>query len=357
VWLSGVRRIGKTVLCRQLERTEFFNCDLPSVQRQLSDPEVFFHRLGPGKRVVLDEVHRLADPSGALKIAADEFPGLRLLATGSSTLAATRKFRDSLSGRKLPVNLLPVLWSEAAAFGITDLDRRLLQGGFPGLLVGPEAGQVFFEEWIDSFYARDIQELFGVRNRSAFLNLFKLALTRSGGLLDVTDLSKAVGISRPTVMSHLDALEIAHAILRLPPYHRGGPREIVSRPKLFGFDTGLIAHVRGWTSIRDTDRGYLWEHLVLDELRCIQPASRIRFWRDKSGREIDFLIDRGSRGVDTVEAKVDPDQFDAGNLEAFRALHPTGRDYLVCPYVQQSYIARRGSRRITVCGVTGLPAG
>jgi predicted AAA+ superfamily ATPase len=357
VWLSGVRRIGKTVLCRQLERTEFFNCDLPSVQRQLSDPEVFFHRLGPGKRVVLDEVHRLADPSATLKIAADEFPGLRLLATGSSTLAATKKFRDSLSGRKLPVNLLPVLWREAPAFGITDLDRRLLQGGFPELLVGPESGQVFFEEWIDSFYARDIQELFGVRNRSAFLNLFKLALMRSGGLLDVTDLSKAVGISRPTVMSHLDALEIAHAILRLPPYHRGGPREIVSRPKLFGFDTGLIAHVRGWTSIRDTDRGHLWENLVLDELRCIQPSGRIRFWRDKSGREIDFLIDRGSRGVDTVEAKVDPDQFDAGNLEVFRTLHPTGQDYLVCPYVQKSYIVRRGSRRITVCGVTGLPAG
>src|SRR3989304_721605 len=84
-----------------------------------------------------------------------------------------------------------VVWlSGVRRIGKTVLCRRLLQGGFPELLVGPESGQVFFEEWIDSFYARDIQELFGVRNRSAFLNLFKLALMRSGGLLDVTDLSK-----------------------------------------------------------------------------------------------------------------------------------------------------------------------
>jgi hypothetical protein len=356
VWLSGVRRVGKTVLCRQLDRIEYFNCDLPSVQRQLADPEVFFRRMGSAERIVLDEIHRLPDPSAVLKIAADEFPGLRILATGSSTLAATRKFRDSLSGRKRMVHLLPVLWREASAFGIADLDRRLLRGGFPEMLLGAAVDAAFFEEWLDSFYARDIQELFGVRNRGAFLALLKLVLLRSSGQLDISDLAKEVGISRPTVMSHLDSLEIAHAILRVPPFHRGGHREIISRPKLYGFDTGLIAHVRGWTSIRDTDRGHLWEHLVLDELRCLHPEGRIRTWRDKSGREIDFVIDRGSRGIDTIEAKVDPGRFDPENLETFRSRYPVGRDFIVCPYVDASYPLRRGSRNLTVCGVEGLPS-
>ncbi|MCX7030966.1 MAG: ATP-binding protein [Spirochaetes bacterium] len=357
VWLSGVRRIGKSVLCRQLERVEYFNCDLPSVQRQLTDPEVFLRRMGSAARIVLDEVHRLPDPSMVLKIAADAFPRLRILAIGSSTLAATRKFRDSLSGRKRMVHLLPALWREASAFGIADLDLRLLRGGFPEVLLGTTTDPAFFEEWLDSFYARDIQELFGVRNRSAFLGVLKLALLRSSGQLDISDLAKEVGISRPTVMSHLDSLEIAHAILRVSPFHRGGQREILNRPKLFGFDTGLIAHVRGWTQIRDTDRGHLWEHLVLDELRDLHPEGRIRYWRDKSGREIDFVIDRGSRGVDTLEAKVDPGRFDAANLEAFRSHHPIGRDFVVCPYVEASYVIRRGSRNITVCGVKDLPTG
>jgi predicted AAA+ superfamily ATPase len=356
VWLSGVRRIGKSVLSRQLDQCEYFNCDLPSVQRQLSDPEVFFKRMGTTTRIVLDEVHRLHDPSAVLKIAADEFPRLRILATGSSTLAATRKFRDSLSGRKRAVHLLPVLWREASAFGTADLDKRLLRGGFPEVLLGTTADPAFFEEWLDSFYARDIQELFGVRNRGAFLSLLKLALLRSSGLLDISDLAKEAGISRPTVMSHLDALEIAHALVRIPPYHGGGHREIINRPKLFGFDTGIIAHVRGWTTIRDSDRGHLWEHLVLDELRLLNPEGRIRYWRDKSGREIDFVIDRGSRGADTIEAKVDPGRYDAANLEIFRSHHPVGRDYVACPYVDSPYIIRRGSRNITVCGVGDLPA-
>ena len=107
--------------------------------------------------VVLDEVHRLADPSLPLKIAADEYPHLRILATGSSTLAATGKFRDTLTGRKRAVHLCPVLWEECAEpFGVADLDRRLLHGGLPEALLAAAKSRPSFAEWIDSFYARDI---------------------------------------------------------------------------------------------------------------------------------------------------------------------------------------------------------
>jgi len=38
VWLSGVRRVGKTTLARSLENTLYLNCDLPSVQELLAEP-------------------------------------------------------------------------------------------------------------------------------------------------------------------------------------------------------------------------------------------------------------------------------------------------------------------------------
>src|SRR5450631_3877278 len=88
VWLSGVRRVGKTTLAQTLEDAEVVNCDLPSSQRLLADPEAFYRSLDQ-PRLVLDEVHQLPDPSRLLKIGADAFPGLKILATGSSTLAAT----------------------------------------------------------------------------------------------------------------------------------------------------------------------------------------------------------------------------------------------------------------------------
>lgn len=71
--------------------------------------------------MVFDEVHQLPDPSRLLKIGADAFPHLRILATGSSTLAATTKFRDALTGRKRVVELVPVLHEELPAFGVGDL--------------------------------------------------------------------------------------------------------------------------------------------------------------------------------------------------------------------------------------------
>src|SRR5437867_548138 len=125
VWLTGPRRVGKTVLAQSIPNAEFLNCDLPSVAERLRDVESFYRSLR--KRVVIfDEVHQLPDPSRLLKIGADGFPKLRILATGSSTLAATQKFRDSLTGRKRVVALTPVLHEELPAFGVADTRERLL---------------------------------------------------------------------------------------------------------------------------------------------------------------------------------------------------------------------------------------
>ena len=349
VWLSGVRRVGKTSLCRLMPTGHFFNCDLPSTQRQLSDPEAFFAQYKRDAPLLLDEVHRIADPALALKIAADEFPGLRILATGSSTLQATRKFKDSLTDRKRALHLLPVLWREClGAFDCPDLDRRLLRGGLPGILLADTPTPDFFEDWMDSYYARDIQELFGVRNRTGFMALLKLVALRNGGLLDVTDLAKESGLSRPTVMAHLDAMEIAHAIIRIPPFHGGGRREIVRRPRVYAFDTGLVAHVRGWTTIREDDRGLLWENLVLDELRATHPPPAIHYWRDKSHREIDFFVEQSEGRVDALEAKINPDAFESEALRVFRQLYPRGSNYLICPFVREPYILRRDGLSVEV---------
>lgn len=344
VWFSGVRRVGKTTLVKQLENVDYLNCDLPSVRRRLADPEFFLSSCDPERRLVLDEVHRIEEPSLLLKIAADEYPEIKMLATGSSTLAAAKKFRDALTDRKRTLHLPPVPWNETVGvFGVNDLNRRLLCGGLPRILLEGEPQPDFFEDWLESFYARDIQELFNIRNRTGFLSLIQLLCLQSGGSLDVSALSKKCRISRPTSMSYLDAMEIAHALYRVPPFFGGGHREIIKQPKAYIFDTGLIAHFNGWESIRDDDAGLLWEHLVLDELRREFPARKIHYWRDKSGRELDFVVEHSPNKVDIYEAKLTPDAFDAGNLQRFRQLHPEGENFVICPYVPDPFRERKGS--------------
>lgn len=355
-WLAGVRRTGKTTIARQVPGTVFLNCDLPSVVRRCEDPEWLFGSMPGDSVIVLDEVHRLPDPSRVLKVAADAHPSLRILATGSSTLAATRKFRDSLTGRKAVVHLPPVMWTECeAGFGGADLDRRLLRGGLPEMLLADEVEPEWYAEWLDSFYARDIQELFGIRERAGFLSLLRLMLRQSGGLADYSALSRECDVSRPTVKAHLEAMAVAYALAPVPPFHGGGRRELVRRPKVYGFDTGFVSYVRGWTSIRDEDRGGLWEHLVLDVLRTAPGTGSLGYWRDKSDREVDFVVPRG-KTVDAIECTIRPDRLEARNLEAFRQAYPMGRNFVVAPGVREPYEFRLGAHTVRAVGCADLLA-
>src|SRR5437879_10728948 len=124
VWLAGVRRIGKTYLCQSLPDIEYFDCELPRVRRLMEDPESFLQSL-VGKRIVLDEIHRLPNPSELLKIAADHFPTVRVIATGSSTLGASSRFRDTLAGRKSELWLTPMIQVDLDYFGNENLPHRL----------------------------------------------------------------------------------------------------------------------------------------------------------------------------------------------------------------------------------------
>lgn len=351
VWLSGVRRVGKTTISKMFMNVVYLNCDLPSVGRRLEDPESFLKSVDKDRIIVFDEIHRLEDPSRILKIASDEFPEIKVLATGSSTLDATRKFKDSLTGRKSVIYLSPVLWDEAKEiFNIKDLDLRLLRGGLPEPLLSANKDEAFYAEWIDSFFARDIQELFNVRNRTGFLKLMQLLFRSSGNLIEVTQLSKMSGMTRPTVMSYLEAMRIANMLFLLPPFHGGGRREITQRPKCYTFDTGFVSFVNGWNEIRENDRGLLWEHLVLDILRTHINESQLFYWRDKSGREVDFVIKKPGNTVDIIECKINPDRLSLKQIKTFRELYPYGNNFCFSPYISDSYTLEKNSIKINFIG-------
>ena len=349
VWLSGVRRCGKTTLAQSLGEAQivYVNCDLPTVEDMVRDPRLFFS--GCTKPVVVfDEIHQLRDPARVLKIGADAFPELRILATGSSTLAASKKFRDTLTGRKRQVHLTPVSWAELAAFGAA-LPRRLFHGGLPLALLAESKQPGLYREWLDSFFARDIQRLFGFRDINRFNTLFEYLLQQSGGQFEVTKTATALGISRATVESHVSALEITHAVTLVRPFHGGGQNELVKQPKVYGFDTGFVSFARGWDPLRQEDLGVLWEHLVLEHVRARFPDTPVRYWRDKQGREVDFVLPHRRDQVDAIECKWNPDAFDSTALQVFRSYYPEGRNYLVSPSGEPGYTKRYGAQEVRVC--------
>ena len=359
VWLCGVRRAGKTTLARELgeERMLYMNCDLPEVEDRVRDPLLFFRSCGKAV-VVFDEIHQLRDPARVLKVGADEFPKLKILATGSSTLAASKKFRDTLAGRKRLVHLVPVLLEELPAFGDATLTRRLLHGGLPPALLAEAKKPSFYREWMDSFFARDIQRLFGFRDVNRFNAFFEYCLRQSGGQFEQTKAASAVGITRPTVESHLRALEITHAVTLVRPFHGGGQNEIMRQPKVYAFDTGFVSWARGWEPLRPDDCGALWEHVVLEHLQAHFPDTPVRYWRDKQGRAVDFVMARGRDEVDVIECKWNSAAFDRAALDVFRSHYPKGRNYLVSPSGASGHTKQFGSHEVRVCTpseITVLP--
>lgn len=354
VWLAGVRRSGKTTLAQSLgpERSLYVNCDLPATEDMVRDPVLFFRQCDRPV-VVFDEIHQLRDPSRVLKIAADEFPKLRVLATGSSTLAASKKFRDTLTGRKRLLHLVPALTGELTAFGET-LEKRLYHGGLPPALLAATKQPSFYREWLDSFFARDIQRLFAFRDINRFNALFEYVLRQSGGQLETTKTASALGISRPTVESHLQALEITQALTMVRPFHGGGQGEIVRQPKAYAFDTGFVSFARGWDPLRPADKGLLWEHLVVEAFQAQWADEPVRYWRDKAGREVDFVRPRGRDTVDAYECKWNADEFDPAALKVFRTYYPKGDNYLLTPLTGRSYAKKAQGLELTVCGLEGL---
>jgi hypothetical protein len=127
-------------------------------------------------------------------------------------------------------------------------------------------------------------------------------------------------------------------------------------PKVYGFDTGFVSFVRGWDPLRPEDHGVLWEHVVLEHLQARFPDAPIRYWRDKAGREVDFVLVHPRDRVDAVECKWDPSGFDAAPLEVFRSHYPEGANYLVAPLDGPPYARRLGRLQVAVCNPDGIGA-
>jgi len=353
VWLKGVRRVGKTVLSRSLPDIEYFDCELPRTRRVFEDPEGFLHEVR-GKRIVLDEIHRLSNPSEILKIAADHYPDTRILATGSSTLGASSKFRDTLTGRKRAVWLTPMTLADLSAFQRDNLQYRLQRGGLPPFFLADSLPESDYLEWLDSYWAKDIQELFRLERRASFQRLVELLAAQSGGIFEATRFAGPCEINRQTVTNYLTVLEatlVAHVVR---PFSTRRSTELVSAPKVYAFDTGFVCYARGWRDLRPDDLGLLWEHFVLNEIQASLQTQQVHYWRDKNKHEIDFVIRRRGSTPDAIECKWSASEFDPKNLLAFRRQYPQGKNWVVSTDVDQEFTRQVKGVEVRYVSLQGL---
>ncbi len=321
IWLAGVRRIGKTMLCKSIEDSQYFDCELPGTRNAINDPEGFLKNF-KGRRLVIDEIHRLQNPSELLKIAADYFPETKIIATGSSMLSAVRKFKDTLTGRKTDIWLTPLNFSDMRDFGFESIENRLFKGGLPPYFMADAVSPREYFDWMENYWAKDVQEFFSVGRRGSFLKFAELLLVRSGGIFEASAYAAPCEISRGTVISYLDILEATFIVNVIRPFSGRSSAEIISAPKVYAFDTGFVRAFKDVGEMRSEDKGFLWEHLVLNELFSALQSRRVNYWRDKQGHEVDFVLIQPGGQKTAIECKWRESEFDPRNLKIFSRHYP-----------------------------------
>jgi predicted AAA+ superfamily ATPase len=246
--------------------------------------------------------------------------------------------------------------SDIKSFGNTDLKHRFLHGGLPPFFSHIRYPERNFQDWIDAFWAKDIQELFRLERRYSFQKFFELVMAQSGGIFEANSFAAPCEASRTTISNYLKVMEATFTAHIIRPFSSKRQNEITSAPKVYGFDTGFVSYYRGWHELRDDDMGYLWEHFVLNEMFAHRQARDIGYWRDKQGHEIDFVIERRGHPLSVIECKWRDGDFDPSNAKIFSRHYDKAEIYVVSHNVSRSYGRKYGDLVVKFVNLTDLGA-
>ena len=314
VALLGPRQAGKTTLALEVAKDRphvYLDLESERDRAKLHQAELYFeaHR---GRLVILDEVHRSPGLFPLLRGQIDQarregWPTGRYLMLGSATLDVLKQSGETLAGRVSFLELGPLHVGEVGADRLNDLWVR---GGFPPSLTAPNDARSlrWRESFIRTYLERDVPQ-FGPRIAAETLRRFWTMLAHhQGGLLNMAQLARNLGVDVKTVGSYVDLLCDLLLLRRLQPWHVNVGKRLVKAPKVYVRDSGLL---HALLDIGSLDAllshmvvGASWEGFCIETLlACAPPGVTGYFYRTSAGAEVDLVLAWPGGDVWAVEVK------------------------------------------------------
>lgn len=318
--LTGSRQTGKsTLLTHLLPHYPYVTLDDPLLREQaLSDPHFFLETLG--ERAIIDEIQYAPGLLSYVKMIVDRNRDKRgmFVFTGSQQFSMMKNIGETLAGRIALVELLP--------FGVTEKRRTLdlpdtlsafthavLSGSYPEPVLYPSIDiQTWYASYLQTYLERDIRTIYNIGNLRDFQRFLQFLAARCAQHLNLSEFSRDLGVSVPTVKNWLSVLESSRIVYLLPPYHANLGKRIVKAPKLYFLDIGLVAHLTGIRNQELLMKGPLAGPLF--ENFCIQETVKyflhhgqrppLYYLRTASGLEVDLLVDKTMGNPIPVEIKL-----------------------------------------------------
>ena len=330
-FLSGTRRVGKSILLKQLinhlisqdkiqpSRILFFEFSPRQDKEFIWDVYRYFKQniLQNGQPTYLffDEVQVIPGFEIAIKEIYDNLDQtkVKMFITGSPSISYKRKMAESLAGRFLPYRLFPLnfkeylrlkespLLSKLENSGLDNLTRMgdleqlnmefkrfLSWGRLPQMLSMPDnEKRLYLESSIDQTITKDAFDYFSIQNPSALSALFFYVCQNNGQTMVKENLSQVSGISVVTVANYLDVLELMG--LTYTVYNSTNPViKLNSARKIY------VSSMFGLKNSKydpQTAFGFAAESYVLE--RLLEQNQLVTFYRNRN-KEVDFLLPKNN---------------------------------------------------------------
>ncbi|MBA4392281.1 MAG: GTP-binding protein [Desulfobacca sp.] len=362
--LSGPRQSGKTTLLKHLFEKQFnyISLELPDIQSAaIRDPRGFLDFYSPP--VIFDEIQYAPSLLPYIKERVDTYRDRagQYILTGSQNILLNQEVTESLAGRAAMLRLLPLSyremtgvpqallpWEEGAkplkkGLSYKDLGGSFLRGGYPELSANKERQHMLWHaSYVQTYLERDVRSIRQIGDLNQFQIFLRALAARSAQLLNLSELSRDLGLAVNTIKSWLSVLEATFQIIILRPYFVNVGKRLVKTPKVYFGDVGTLCYLVG---LKDADHalagpmgGTLMETIVVNEVvRTLTHQGKegsLYFWRTSTGQEVDLIIDTGSKLV-PIEVKLSttPNLNMVKGIEAFRKIfgERTTKGYLVHP--------------------------
>ncbi|MBQ8563515.1 MAG: ATP-binding protein [Firmicutes bacterium] len=326
VLITGPRQVGKTTMLQKLmegtERKYVSLDDLNERSIAKNDPELFLQLHQPP--VLIDDVQYAPELFTYIKIHVDKNhnPGDFWL-TGSQIFKLMRGVQESLAGRVAVLSMTSLSQAEVSGGQmepfIVDLQKlkkrseerkvadtrgifeRIYRGSMPAIINGTTSNsKIFYSSYISTYIERDVKELSDSIDSLHFLRFMTAAAARCGQMLNVAEIARDADINQKQAKDWLLILETLGIIFYLHPFSNNLLKRLVKTPKLYFYDTGLVAYLTKWSSPETLEsgamNGAILENYVVSEITKTYLNSGLEpymyYYRDKDMKEIDIILER-----------------------------------------------------------------
>lgn len=312
VAITGPRQSGKTTLAKHtFPDYKYVSLeDRDNREFAATDPRTFLSQYKNGS--IIDEIQKCPDLLSYIQTHTDKnnLPG-EFIITGSENLLMAQTISQTLAGRAAYVKLLPFSMKELKKKSdFENYEEYIFKGFYPrihDLGINPVD---WYPNYINTYIEKDVRQIKNIDKLSVFEKFLKICASYCGQALNYSAIANDCGITHNTVSSWIGILEASYLVYLLKPHHNNFNKRIIKMPKLYFYDVGLVCSLLGIESLAGVNnyyhKGALFENLIVSELLKKRfnagRSDNLFFWRDKTGHEIDILIDNGS-GLIPVEIK------------------------------------------------------